>query len=1088
MNRGQKLWVTVTLWVVIIGFAAGGVLFFTPGGPTGLFGNNTQDQQQQQPAITVNGEEISTSELDTRLQQTIQRYDQISRQYGAQLLSFQLSGPCSQMVQASNSQRAAFSQLLNGALGSQCRMDLRNQAAEQLIRETLITQEADERGVSAPQTQVDEQFRQQYQQLLNSNGITEEQLRQRLQQNPQLQQQFQRQFGSPTVEALKGYLRSQVRDQLKQEQLRSEVVGEVNPTTADLLSYVENNRQQFLSQIIKPVVPSEDELRSYFEENQDQYGQEQVNARHILIELPQSPSQEVVQSAEEQIAEVQRQLDDGADFAEMARQYSDGPSGSDGGDLGWFGQGQMVAPFEEAAFALEEGEISEPVRTEFGFHLIKLEGRRTQGFEDSRDQIRQDYVSSVQDERFQSWLSEARESGEFPQQPEAHVRQIQVNLPSDPSEEQVQSAERQIQSVQEQLQSEDADFAALAQEHSDGSNAGSGGDLGWITYGASQPNELKLKAFELDAGQTSEPFRTDAGFHIIKVEETRTTDSLKQQVTDAYTQQEQQERFDQWVEEQKDAADIVVEEPLLAAYRLAQRADEADENAAKLDRLDQGIAAYDEAGANVANDPHIGYYQSQLYQQKASILQSRLDNLGEDASEQARQSLQERLSQAQQNAVDAFLASVGNYRPSDQSAFQSIVDLASGNADVHYYYAQFLNNTVGNASRALEQINRALEIDADYAQAHQLAAGIHRNQGNFAQAVEHLEQAGQLVEPGSSNWRDIEISRAQTYLEQAESTGNDEPIAQARDVLLNLRDQLNTSDRRYGEVQTLIGDLHMDDEAYADAIEAYNGALEAGVNSPMDVEIKLGEAQMQAGRVDAAVSTLESVVNRSAGQYSAPAHVNLADAYRAQGNTEDALSEYRRALELRANQSLQIEIARKILELDPSDQDTRFQLASLYRNAGQHSNAMEQYRTILENSPENWRAQRGMGEAQLALNRPEEAKNHLKSALLQEPSPSDQISIYQSLLEADRAINGEGSLGEDGKDALLQLADLYLSQGQTSQAQQRLQTLQDNYPDYRPDRIAELQSELDSQSSQGQDSSAPGQPSNDDGSSMGEGQ
>ena len=1044
MNRGQKLWVTVTLWVVIIGFAGGGVLFFTPGGPQGIFGNNAQQQQQQQPAIIVNGDEIPTSELETTHQQIIQRYRQLYSQFGGN-----------------------FEQQLQGASGGHYQLQLRNQAANQLIRDRLVSQEADERGLSVPQTQVDERFRQQYQQFLQQNGVTEERLQTLLDENPQVRQQFAQAFNLSTgsISEFKNYLRSQARDQLKQEQLQDQVVGEINPTPEDLLSHVESNKQQFISQVVAPVVPTEDDLRAYFEENQDQYGQDEIHARHILIELPEDASEAQVQSAEQQIAEIQQKLDDGADFAELAQQYSDGPSGSDGGDLGWFGRGQMVAPFEEAAFALEEGQISDPVRTQFGIHLIKLEGKRTSGFNEVRDTVREDYVSSERDERFQNWLETAREKGEFPEQPEVRARQIQISLPSDPSDEQVQSAERQIQSVYDELQSDDADVAALAQEYSDGDNASDGGNLGWIGYNASYPNELKAKAFDLEAGSVSEPFRTDNGFHLLKVEETRTTDKLKQQVTDAYTQQERQERFDQWVEEQKDASDIVIEEQLLKAFRLEDEANNTDDTAEKLDLLDQAIAAYDEASATATNDPYIGYYQSLLYQTKADALQTQLDDLGEDASEEERQSLQERLSQAKQNAVNAFLASVGNYGPSDDAEYQTIVDLASTNAELRYYYARFLNGTVGNADRALTQINRALEIDTDYWEAHRLAATIKAKQGNYAEAVGHLESAAGLVEEGSSNWRDIRISLAETYLDQAESSGDEGPIAQARDVLLNLRDQLTSSDRRLGEVQTLIGDLRMDEGAYAEAAEAYDAALEAGVNSPMDVEIKLGEAQLQAGNVDDAVSTLEGVVNRSAGQYSAPAHINLGDAYRAQGNTEDALSEYRRALELRANQSTQIEVAQKILDLEPSDQDTRFQLATLYRNAQQYSNAMEQYRTILEESPENWRAQRGMGEAQLALNRPEQALNHLKSALLQDPSASDKTSIYQSILEADRAINGEGSLGEDGKDALVQLAQLYLDQGRTDQARQRLQTLQNDYPDYRPEQVAELQGQLESQSS-----------------------
>ncbi|MFB6285476.1 MAG: tetratricopeptide repeat protein [Candidatus Bipolaricaulia bacterium] len=1046
MNQGQKLWVTVTLWVVIIGFGAGGVLFFTPGGPQGFFGsNNQQQQEQQQPAIVVNGEEIPTSKLETRHQQTIQRYQRLYSQFGGN-----------------------FEQRLKGASGAHYRLQLRNEAANQLIRTTLISQKADERGLSVKQTEVDKRFKQQYDRFLKQNKVTEDRLRRLLENNPQVRQRFAQAFNLSTgsISEFKNYLREQARQQLKQQKLQDQVVGKINPTTADLISYVQSNSQQFKSQIVKPVVPSEKELRAYFEKNKDQYGKEEIHARHILIELPQDASDAQVQSAQRQIAQIQKRLEEGADFAEMARQYSDGPSASKGGDLGWFGKGQMVKPFQKAAFKLEKGEISDPVRTKFGLHLIKLEGRRTSSFQDVRDQVRKDYVSSQKDQRFQKWLKSAREKGAFPKQPEVQVQQIQISLPSDPSKEQVQSAERQIQNVYNQLQSDGANFASLAKKHSDGNKASNGGKLGWIGDGASQPKKLKAKAFNLQSGQVSKPFRTDKGFHVIKVSKRRTTDKLKQQVTDAYKQQERQSRFDQWVQEQKDDANIVIKEQLLKAYRLEEKAKNTDDTAKKLDLLDQAIAAYDKASSSGANDPHIGYYQSLLYQNKANILQSQLDNLGEDAAKDKRQSLQKRLDQAKQNAVDAFLASVGNYGKSDDSEFQKIVKLAPKNAELHYYYARFLNNTVGKADRALTQINRALEINPDYVEAHTLAADIRTKQGNYAKAVEHLSSAADLAEQGSSTWRNIRIDLAKTYLDQAESTGKEKPLTKARDVLTNLRDQLSSSDRRLGEVQKLLGDLHMDRQAYEKAISAYEAALEAGVNNPMEAEIQLGEAQLQAGQVEDAVATLEGVVDRSAGQYSAPAHINLGDAYRAQGNTEDALSEYRRALELRASQSTQIEVARKILEVKPSDQDTRFRLAKLYRTAQQHSKAMEQYRKILESSPDNWRAHHGMGRAHLALNQPEQAKNHLKSALLQKPSTSDKISIYQSLLEAARAINGKGSLGEDGKDALVQLASLYLEQGQASQAQQPLKTLQQNYPNYRPDRVAELQSQMETQMSQ----------------------
>ncbi len=93
---------------------------------------------------------------------------------------------------------------------------------------------------------------------------------------------------------------------------------------------------------------------------------EQVKARHILVKT------------EEEANEIIKMLDDGADFIELAKKKSTGPSGPNGGDLGFFGKGQMVPEFEKAAFALETGKhTAKAAKTQFGYHVIKLEERRT---------------------------------------------------------------------------------------------------------------------------------------------------------------------------------------------------------------------------------------------------------------------------------------------------------------------------------------------------------------------------------------------------------------------------------------------------------------------------------------------------------------------------------------------------------------------------------------------------------------------------------------------------------------------------------------------------------------------------------------
>jgi parvulin-like peptidyl-prolyl isomerase len=91
---------------------------------------------------------------------------------------------------------------------------------------------------------------------------------------------------------------------------------------------------------------------------------DQVRASHILVKDEGAAKQ------------LKSQIEGGASFEEMAKEHSSCPSKRQGGDLGWFGKGQMVKPFEDAAFSLNEGKVSDPVKTQFGFHLIKVTGTR----------------------------------------------------------------------------------------------------------------------------------------------------------------------------------------------------------------------------------------------------------------------------------------------------------------------------------------------------------------------------------------------------------------------------------------------------------------------------------------------------------------------------------------------------------------------------------------------------------------------------------------------------------------------------------------------------------------------------------------
>ncbi len=121
---------------------------------------------------------------------------------------------------------------------------------------------------------------------------------------------------------------------------------------------------------------------------------EAVRARHILLRLPPDADEAREREVRKKIEEIRKKILDGADFAKMARKYSEDPGSRDkGGDLGYFERGKMVPAFESVAFSLEPGTVSEPVRTRFGYHLILVEDHRQahqKTLDEVRDQIEQD--------------------------------------------------------------------------------------------------------------------------------------------------------------------------------------------------------------------------------------------------------------------------------------------------------------------------------------------------------------------------------------------------------------------------------------------------------------------------------------------------------------------------------------------------------------------------------------------------------------------------------------------------------------------------------------------------------------------------
>ncbi|WP_078552616.1 foldase protein PrsA [Bacillus alkalicellulosilyticus] len=141
-----------------------------------------------------------------------------------------------------------------------------------------------------------------------------------------------------------------------------------------------------LPQVVSERMATDEAVAAYFEENKENFME--VHASHILVE------------DEETANEVLEKLAAGEDFAELAKEYSTDGSSEQGGDLGSFGKGRMVAPFEAAAFSLEEGEISDPVQSQFGFHIIKVHEKKVPELEEVEDQVKGEYTNKVMTELF----------------------------------------------------------------------------------------------------------------------------------------------------------------------------------------------------------------------------------------------------------------------------------------------------------------------------------------------------------------------------------------------------------------------------------------------------------------------------------------------------------------------------------------------------------------------------------------------------------------------------------------------------------------------------------------------------------------
>jgi len=254
-----------------------------------------------------------------------------------------------------------FASMLVGADGFSMRLGIQAQALDRLVFDAIAKAEVASRGIAVTEDELDVEFAKQYDAFLESNNLTEETLAAILTSQ------------GMTIETFKTTGRSNIREGLLMKELQIAVAGTIELT--------------------------EDEIQTFWEKNSGNYSTpEQIRASHILVKT------------EDEAKAVLAQLEGGADFATLAKEKStDTVSGQKGGDLDFFGRGTMVTEFEDAAFALQTGQRSGIVQTEYGYHIILVTDKKAATaptLTDVKDQVVADAKQEIVDERSNAWYAE----------------------------------------------------------------------------------------------------------------------------------------------------------------------------------------------------------------------------------------------------------------------------------------------------------------------------------------------------------------------------------------------------------------------------------------------------------------------------------------------------------------------------------------------------------------------------------------------------------------------------------------------------------------------------------------------------------
>lgn len=303
------------------------------------------------------------------------------------------------------------------------RMGLPAQALSQVVGQEILLAEAERLGIAVTDGELRERIleepvfrdpqgrfvgREQYENILRQNRLSvsafEADMRKQILLE-KLNNMLSAGIYVSDAEVERAYREQVERAKIRYVQLpRARFAQTAQVTPAELQSYFDSNKQQYKLPeqreggylLVEPdkmreqAAVTDQQVREYYDANQTEFTRpEQVQARHILLRTPDPASEAAVRT---RLEEVKKRIQGGADFGTVAAEVSEEPGAKERkGDLGWFGSGQMVPEFEQAAFGAQQGEVVGPVKTSFGYHLIQVTGRRPAGvtpFEEAREQIR----------------------------------------------------------------------------------------------------------------------------------------------------------------------------------------------------------------------------------------------------------------------------------------------------------------------------------------------------------------------------------------------------------------------------------------------------------------------------------------------------------------------------------------------------------------------------------------------------------------------------------------------------------------------------------------------------------------------------